>query len=608
MAFTGRLGTSDSQLGNIELGFAGGEEALLPGLLGGAQIFSPLVGPPGVLPGVLGGGQVFAPVVGPPGVIPDVLGPAQLFTPTFVFDQFVFPDLLGPAVIFSPLLTIFTPLTPQTGVGGVIGDSLVARTHIWYQDEFGQSPFTPPQQYVVPDLLGGAQVFALTRIDQEVRPTLLGPAVLFDPSIGLTVGPMDLLGPAQIFAPRIDQEVRPGVLGPAVLFTPTVVGGQAVLPTLLGPAQTFEPLVISGIIVAPSPAYNRHIFDNFNRASIGSDWDDFGSDISIVSNVLEVPADSNGFLEYVPPSLPLPTTWSFDFWVPNDPVDGFHSYEVDANGRTLYIDNVGSGTNWTIYPDGLSGIEFAVTGNTWYRAKAYGEEHNGGAAKVKVWKVGDPEPGWLFEGAYTFTASPSPHFIAIDTNSSTYPGRIDNVEFFVLGAILFTPLVFLNLRLGSVTADAVISDLTRHRHNRFTEHEGVDTALTQVLYAAIDTHYQGELPLEELLRDLDRRLSILEDGSAQFERTFRTLAADAVILKTFEQTMTADAVIVSGPGPMPLIGSGQIFAPTVTRYLWPMLGPAVLRAPSIQNPPPIPAPPWPPKLGGAQIFSPTITV
>lgn len=98
-------------------------------------------------------------------------------------------------------------------------------------------------QSVAVAVLGGASIFAPAGVHQVIDAALLGTASLFAPSItsGITVGPMDVLGGGQAFAPSITQQLDPALLGGATLFAPAIA--QSVAASLLGPAVLFAPEV-----------------------------------------------------------------------------------------------------------------------------------------------------------------------------------------------------------------------------------------------------------------------------------------------------------------------------------------------------------------------------
>jgi hypothetical protein len=180
------------------------------------------------------------------------------------------------------------------------------------------------------------------------------------------------------------------------------------------------------------------ISDDFDRGSLGAGYDDI-NDVSIVSNALEAAADTWGETYLTASVLPLPATVAFDFYVPAT-IDGYHGYQLDASGRYLYVDNddyfdVGVGS-WSVYSSPLAGglgagFGFAVTPDTWYRAKGYLAASAGDTFHLKVWERDDPEPDWQYSEVYGFApASPGDprHYIYLDAVDATEPSRMDNIE------------------------------------------------------------------------------------------------------------------------------------------------------------------------------------
>lgn len=116
------------------------------------------------------------------------------------------------------------------------------------------------------DTLGPAVLFAPTRIDQEVRPGLLGGAVLYTPlhitgHVRVTQRPVEVAYTPSGRQIRVTQRVVevayrfgvwPDLLGGATVFSPTISFEGAAGPmALLGPAQLFTPTVVAAQTVGP---------------------------------------------------------------------------------------------------------------------------------------------------------------------------------------------------------------------------------------------------------------------------------------------------------------------------------------------------------------------
>jgi hypothetical protein len=80
--------------------------------------------------------------------------------------------------------------------------------------------------------------------------------------------------------------------------------------------------------------------------------------------------------------------------------------------------------------------------------------------------------------------------------------------------------------ISSFSASAVILPIEpiRARHNRYTEHYGIDYADSQVLYSQFGIYYYHET-VHSVIRDLDERISALETGTFKIrQRTFNVYA------------------------------------------------------------------------------------
>jgi hypothetical protein len=186
-------------------------------------------------------------------------------------------------------------------------------------------------------------------------------------------------------------------------------------------------------------------------------------------------------------------------------------------------------------------------------------------------------PAVLFAPAVTFeqAVSPSLHGPA-QLFSPTISGEFVGPVARLGPATLFAPSV---ARGFTFNAEAEITRPVRMRHNRYTEHSGFDFDFHHLLYATINDLYLKGFPVDELIREIDRRLTIVETGGSQVRRVFQSLTTDAVIKKESAFTFTANATIIKGVQPPPL-GPAVVFAPTLPLTLSiPMLGPAQLFEP-----------------------------
>jgi hypothetical protein len=199
--------------------------------------------------------------------------------------------------------------------------------------------------------------------------------------------------------------------------------------------------------------------DYFDRAdgALGSDWTDIDPDLEIVSQAVEVPAGQWGDASPVhSPLVSLPSFTMFDFWVPSDPADGYHGYEIDANGRYAYIDNDSSdpSTLWTAYVQGSTSgdMEFPVEPNTWYRYRGYDPEFQNEPWGLKIWKRDEPEPElWTYVNVAEFAPGTYlSHYMYLDaTGGSAEPSRVDGVR-------IFTTSGYQLPGIATFTANAVI--------------------------------------------------------------------------------------------------------------------------------------------------------
>lgn len=183
--------------------------------------------------------------------------------------------------------------------------------------------------------------------------------------------------------------------------------------------------------------------DNFNRAELGSNYAFDGgnpndpSSITIIDNELVVPANAWGSLDLLIPSEPFPTIIEYDIWVPPDPADGYHGFQVETAALNVYgyIDNAASAGHWVVYL-GLDSAEFPVEPDTWYRVKFYHSNVVGAPYNFKVWDRNGAEPDdWLLETTSTASAPITGHYIYMDAaGGNIYPTKIDNLEIYPAAA------------------------------------------------------------------------------------------------------------------------------------------------------------------------------
>jgi hypothetical protein len=210
--------------------------------------------------------------------------------------------------------------------------------------------------------------------------------------------------------------------------------------------------------------------DDFS--TLDPDWGWQQGNAYVSGGVLVVDPEDVDDTEFSVFASPKSFELQFDFWVPNDVLDGYHYYEMDVAGRWFLVDNDVSGgadaTHWTIYSEAVGNTLIPVTGDTWYTYKARGATHTGAPWAIKVWEVGDPEPAhWNLTGNYTSpSAAPNEQvalFISAATNhaiDSVYPSKMDNVswcEFAVTKERNFTADAVFGLG-GWIPSDAVLKD------------------------------------------------------------------------------------------------------------------------------------------------------
>lgn len=184
--------------------------------------------------------------------------------------------------------------------------------------------------------------------------------------------------------------------------------------------------------LTPPPA---NVLQEDFGAALGPEWTlQTGSGDSFVTGgYIEFPAGSVDFYQYTGTSIPLPTTVTFDFWVPAAPYSDYMSYNVDVAGRSLFAENWPDDGVWYVLGPQISltqmsAVTFQPDAASWYRAKCYVEAGVGGAIMLKVWKVGTTEPDWQFVGSAAFTHGSYPNGFGIFDDNPNDVMRMDTIR------------------------------------------------------------------------------------------------------------------------------------------------------------------------------------
>jgi hypothetical protein len=172
----------------------------------------------------------------------------------------------------------------------------------------------------------------------------------------------------------------------------------------------------------PEPTLYLTWEDDFNRVDSPplagpyvADWDD-GPWAAMDGSVLVGPPVGESF-GYVGWPEAVYGRIQYDFLI----AEGSY-YEIECSGADaldLWIWDDGDGL-WLAGSNGLPDVPFYPTPGEWWTVK--GDVHPA-FARIKVWKRGDPEPDWGYEGAPFYHASYSQY---LEIDSGTAVGKIDN--------------------------------------------------------------------------------------------------------------------------------------------------------------------------------------
>jgi len=279
-------------------------------------------------------------------------------------------------------------------------------------------------------------------------------------------------------------------------------------------------------------------------------------------------------------------TVQFDFWVPADVSDSRPYWWVFQGDDWPFGVEVyqSAGSTWDAgiyyaYPSVSDPYySFTPAANSWYRVKAYINGVADGLMAVKVWRVGDAEPGWQAIGGIGPDAVPgswyegwTPKTIMADASAPTAePLGFDNLIITSYGpgwsevqrSQLTAGAVIRRTMSGSKTIDASIYPRRytadawiiggRGGHSRFYDHYGTQPDTVIVIDGPVGPFPSGT-GLHTVLLDIVGRIEALEGG---FHRTFSfgagafiqpRLSAGAVIFRPgTTHSLTSDAVIVGG--------------------------------------------------------------
>jgi hypothetical protein len=121
--------------------------------------------------------------------------------------------------------------------------------------------------------------------------------------------------------------------------------------------------------------------------------------VSGVAAVIDGTADAPSY--WSPSGFPRPHTgiFQFNFYVPEDPVDGWFYYAVESRagddpiGLEIYLWDEDT-AEWAadFYPSAIDPYVWVPTPGTFYTIKGYVTSTSGGFVGLKVWALGDPEP------------------------------------------------------------------------------------------------------------------------------------------------------------------------------------------------------------------------
>jgi hypothetical protein len=281
----------------------------------------------------------------------------------------------------------------------------------------------------------------------------------------------------------------------------------------------------------------------------------------------------------------------YDFWVPANTSDTRPYWQALQGGEypvgiEVYQD---TGPAWRAgiyhyYQSVDAYYSFTPTASTWYRVKGFFNGCRGGLLAVKVWKVGDPEPGafnaigeispsqapiidpndWF--DLYLYASSPAAEEMGFDNFVVGDYGTPYSLT--VWGSLTAGAILSKTMPAGSFSADAFVTPLSftagawiiggRSGHSRFYDHYGTEPDTVVVIDGAIGPYASGTT-VHAVLTDLAARISALESGNhvvGSFTAgafILPRVRASAVIFKTvtydpywLDLDLKVDAVIVRG--------------------------------------------------------------
>jgi hypothetical protein len=230
----------------------------------------------------------------------------------------------------------------------------------------------------------------------------------------------------------------------------------------------------------------------------------------------------------------------FDFYILNSTAALFTFYDLEVGRSHFWVSNDGGGASDWYVNGGFGGtpvlLYFTAEDATWYTAKA--NFYPTGEYRLKVWKVGFPEPDWQASGTAGLDPTPVP---AIYIQRSGWDASFDNAS---INSGLIADAVLKKTQSASFSADAYITAGMQTIEGSFTANAIVKREQTGsfTANAVILRTQAGSITADAVLV---RTISGSITGDAVVKATIAgSFAANAVIFRMITGSLIADAILL----------------------------------------------------------------